>query len=72
MKHGFKRNRQSCFMAKHDLGEGVADEHHVESGLVRQFCCGIVICGNKGDSLSALFASNKIRRDLLFANGIIH
>jgi hypothetical protein len=72
MKHGFKGNRQSCFMAQHDLGEGVADEHHIESGAVRQFGCGTIICGNKGDSLPALFASNKIWRDLVFANVAIH
>jgi hypothetical protein len=51
MKHAFKRNWQSCIVAKYDLGEGVAHEHHVESGFVCKFCGGKVVGGNKRDSV---------------------
>src|SRR5262249_34601880 len=55
-------------MAKYDLSEGVADEYHIESGLVCEFCRGKIVGGNKGDSLSSLLASNKVVRYPLLAN----
>jgi hypothetical protein len=55
-------------MAKYDLSKSVADEHHIESGLVRQFCGGKIVCGNKSNALPALFVSNEIGRYGSLAN----
>src|SRR5215472_11947065 len=55
-------------MAKYDLGESIANEHHVESSLVCQFRRRKIVCGNKSDSLSALLASNIVWSYSLFSN----
>ena len=49
VQHLVGGDRQRILIAQHSLGQGVADQHNVNTGLIYQACSGIVVRGQAGD-----------------------
>ena len=60
MQHLFQRYRRRVLVPKHNHAQRVADQDDVDAGFVEQPRRGIIVCGQRGDFLAALFHLAKI------------
>jgi hypothetical protein len=62
VEHLVEGDGEGVFVAEDDHAERVADQDHVDAGLVDQARGGIVVCGERGDGMAGQVSSGGVRR----------